>query len=213
MASVALVLMIPAYYVTHETYKSMIAQNKYNQDMLSAAPVYRAAVVNSSFPDIPNLNVFGFPIDAIKARYLLVDKKYDEALAMLNKSVNVNPYITYNEFLKANIFLESGKRDSAIFYGKKCFYMKPRAKSNYLVYLAALSGTKDTTAVTNAYNEALKFRQEPWIYSEYINAMYNQGKDYKFLYNIAQTGIQKFPNDPDLQKKFKELSAVQNVPR
>ncbi|MGE5518440.1 MAG: O-antigen ligase family protein [Candidatus Dadabacteria bacterium] len=212
-AVLVLALMIPAYYITHETYKSMVAQNKYNQDMLSGKPVYHAAEVLPAFPSIPNLNVFGFPIDAIKARYLLADKKYDEALAYLNGSMHVDPYITYNEFLKANIFLETGKLDSAKFYAEKCFFMKPRAKSNYTVLNAVLYQTKDSALGTKAFKEATKYRSEPWIYSDYINLMYALGKDYKSLFLCADSAAKKFPNDADLKKKQKELGQLQNITR
>jgi O-antigen ligase len=210
-ASLALILMIPSYYVTHQTYLSMVAQNKYNQDMLSGKPVYHSAEVLPAFPSIPNLNVFGFPIDAIKARYLLADKKYDESLKLLNGSMKVDPYITYNEFLKANIFLETGRIDSARYWAEKCFFMKPRAKSNYTVLNAVLAQTKDSAMATKAFKEALKFRSAPWIYSGYIRVMASAGKDAKSLGIIADSATKRFPDDPELKTLQKELTPFPNT--
>ncbi len=210
---IVLGLMIPSYYYSRNVYKSMIAQGMYNADMLSGSPVYKSAQVIPSLPDIPDLNVFGFPIDAIKARYLLAEKRYDESLAYLNKSMHVNPYITYNEFLKGNLFLERRQLDSAYFYAKKAFFMKPRAKSNFELFGAVLSQTKDSAMATRAFKETLQFRDEPWLWDDYINILYACGKDYKSLFLLADTAAKKFPDDPKLKQKQKELGQLQNVAR
>jgi hypothetical protein len=212
-AAIALVLAMFTYFYNHQTYKSMVAQNLYNADMLTANPVRKSYEVIPALPDIPNLNVFGFPIDAIKARYLLAEKKYDESLAYLNKSANVNPYISYNEFLKGNLFMETQKWDSALYYAKKCFYMKPRAKSNYQLYNAVLAHYKDSTEARKAFEEVTKYRKEPWIWNDYVSILYMCGKDYKTLFQIADQGAKMFPNDVELKKKQKDLGAIQNQPR
>ncbi|MGV3528805.1 MAG: O-antigen ligase family protein [Flavisolibacter sp.] len=206
-------VMLPSIWIGSQVYKSMVAQGKYNQDMLSGTPVYKSAQVVPSLPDIPNLNVFGFPIDAIKARYYLAEKKYDSSLLYLNRSMDVNPYITYNEFLKGNLYLERQEWDSAFKYAQKAFYMKPRAKSNYQLYNAVLAHYRDSTAATNAFNETRQFRNEAWLWNDYINIMYNCGKDYQFLANLADSAAKLFPDDPDLKRKQVELGALRNTPR
>lgn len=213
LAGLTIVLMIPTLWIDRQVYKSMSAQAVFNADMLSGNPVYKTHQVVPALPEIPDLNVFGFPIDAIKARYYLAEKKYDSSLYYLNKSMHVNPYITYNEFLKGNLFLETQQYDSAYHYAKKAFFMKPRAKSNYQLLNAVLVVNKDSAVAEQAFYEARKFRNEPWLWNDYINVMYNIGKDFKYLFTIADSAVKQFPDSPELQQKRRELEPLQNVPR
>lgn len=212
-ALIAVALMLPSLWFGRQVYISMSAQNLYNNDMLSGSPQYKSAVVVPALPEIPNLNVFGFPIDAIKARYYLAEKKYDTSLMYLNKSMHINPYITYNEFLKGNLFLETQQWDSAMYYAKKCFYMKPRAKSNYQLFNAVLIHYKDSVEARKAFEEVRQFRNEPWVWNDYISVQYNCGKDYKTLFQYADSALHYFPDDPEIRKKHQELGALQNQPR
>lgn len=211
--------MIPATYTTYNNYKSMVGQALYNADMLSGTPVHHSWEVIPMLPEIPDLNVFGFPIDAIKARYLFADKKYDSSLYYLNRSMNVNPYISYNEFMKGNIFFEMKKYDSAFFWAQKCFYMKPRAKSNYRLLMAIIiNQKKDSVLATKYFKDARLYREEPWIWSDYINAMAASGsKDYKHLYLLSDSAFKMFsgnttPEYNDVKNQHQQLERLKDMP-
>ena len=44
----------------------------------------------------------------IKARYLINAKKYDNALNLLHKDMNANPYLYYKESLMSNAYEKKG---------------------------------------------------------------------------------------------------------
>lgn len=202
----AILLLVPATYICYLTYQSMVAQAKYNQDVLLEKPVYTSEEVINAFPSIPNMNAFAFPIDAIKARYLIEEKKYDQALFYLRKSDHINPNITFNEYLKTRIFLETKQFDSAAIYAARAFTLKPRAKSNLKLLNAVAYELKDSATITKAFKEAIKYRNEAWVWNDYILLMAALNKDAGYLKELVDSAQKLFPADKELQIKNKEIS-------
>lgn len=190
-------LLILAGYVTYETYTSMVIQGRVNPDISIEVPKYNSDEAKK-LPSIPNLNVFAYPIDAIKARYLLNEKKTDEALMYLNKSIHVNPYLSYNEFMKGAIFVETNKWDSAFVYSKKAFEMKPGARSNYLMFNYVAMKKGDTSLVTYAMVEHNKRKPSALVWDNYLRTMLSLPHDSKHLLAVADSALKLYPDDPTL---------------
>ena len=180
------IVLIPAVYVTYSTYQSMVVQKRINADLSKPDPPAYTSDDAMELPAIPNLNVFGLPIDAVKAWYFIQEKKYDTALHFLNKSVNVNPYLPYSIYLKAAVFTVTGKLDSAFVYAKKAFYARPRAKTPYNLINNLALQLNDSITVNEAYNEIRKY-------------MYN---DNYIMYNTYLATKVKFPHS---KQKLLEL--------
>ena len=193
----ASLLLVLGAYVTYMTYTSMVIQGRVNPDISIEVPKYNSDEAKK-LPSIPNLNVFAYPIDAIKARYLLNEKKTDEALMYLNKSKNVNPYLSYNEFMKGAIFVETGKWDSAFFYSKKAFMMKPGAKSNYLMFNYVALKQGDTAMVRYAMVEHNKRKPSAFVWDNYLRTMLSLPHDYKQMLAVADTALKLYPGDAAL---------------
>ena len=201
----ALLLILPAIYVSPLTYKSMVAQAKYNPDVLSAKPVYKSDEVIAALPSVPNINAFGFPIDAIKARYLMEDKKYDEALGLLNRSREVNPNITYNDYLLGRLYLETNKTDSAYYYAGKAFFAKPRAKANYQLYTYLANQLKDSAAIAQSFHLYTKYRNEPDVWNTYITLMSQFSNRQQVLDKLVDSAVRLFPDNPEILQKRIDL--------
>ena len=53
---------------------------------------------------IPNVTVTTIPMSDIKARYLINAKKYEDALKLLHRGNNANPYLFYKESLLSTLY-------------------------------------------------------------------------------------------------------------
>jgi tetratricopeptide (TPR) repeat protein len=138
------------------------------------------------------MNEFCFPIDAIKARYFIEDKKYDEALVLLNRSAGVNPYIAYNEYLKGHIFLATNRPDSAFYYAKIAFNKRPRSKAIYFLLNAACLNLKDSITIEKTFREMILRRNEPWAWEEYITSLFILKADKQKLMAITDSALKLF---------------------
>ena len=81
--------------------------------------------IDTLVPEMPNITVTTIPISSIKARYYFNARKYDKALALIEKGTSANPYLYYSELLKSQIFMAKGQLDSCFVYAKKAFFGLP----------------------------------------------------------------------------------------
>lgn len=102
-----------------------IVKYEVNQGKLTAP----ADFIIARFPSIPTLSIEGEPISVLKTRYLLNERRYDEAIATL-KANNPSPWETRREFFLSLAYQEAGNTDSAIIYSKKVFGQKPLYREN-----------------------------------------------------------------------------------
>jgi tetratricopeptide (TPR) repeat protein len=204
----ALILLLPAAYINYQVYRSLIAQSMVNKDIMNAVPAASTEEVMHAFPAIPNMNAYCFPVGDIKAIYLLRDKKYDEALKWLDKSKSVNPYLSLDEFLRARIYYETNKIDSAYKYISIAFAAKPRASSSYELLNTISVAKRDTALLQPAFNQYIHYRpDEPFAWNLFLVNGYNLQMNRQNLLRIADSAINKFPANADLAKTREVLLA------
>ncbi len=195
----ALLMLIPAFYVTFLTYKSLIVQRSLLQDLNNEPLKLNYKEIFPTIPSIPNLSATGQPIDAIKGRYLSEAKKYDEALALLDKGREANPVIGYTEFLKAGLYFNTGKLDSAFRNGMVAFNARPRAKTYYQTLMAVLARQRDSVNIKKIFEEYKLHRPDVFAWSLYLQAMLNaKGAGDPQLLALADSSLRMFKNDPDV---------------
>jgi O-antigen ligase len=197
-AFIAMLFLVPSFYVTYLTYKSLIVQKSVLGDLNNEPLKLDWKVIVPSFPSIPNLSATAQPIEAIKGRYLyeVGPEKYREALALLDKGQKANPVIGYSEFLKAGIYFRMGKFDSAAMFAKTAFNVRPKAKTYYQTLLAVLAQLRDTTAITKAFREFDRYRHWAYGYNLYLMALLQAGsKDTKYMTMMADSALFLFPNE------------------
>jgi tetratricopeptide (TPR) repeat protein len=116
-----------AVYVNAMVYTSSKAQYITDNDFAAidniptALPKLKFEEVKNMFPSIPNIGENSETIGYKKARYLHKEKRYAEAIKLLDSVHKQSPHIIYDDYLKCNIYLEEKKLDSAYKYGKKAF--------------------------------------------------------------------------------------------
>lgn len=192
--SVAFIGIIPSIYVHKLTYDSLKIQ-KYVMGEVNADPVMKTENVEK-LPSIPNMSSSTLPLKAMIARYYIRDKKYDEALALLKESDNVNPYLYYNDFLRTAIYAAKNDFDSALYSGKRAFYNWPNATSYYKNLIFAASKKKDSTEIKKAFNLIVDHFNTPFTWNNYLLGMYEvKGTADANLNNMLDSAIKMFPND------------------
>ena len=126
----------------------------------------------------------------------------------VKSSEKVNPYLSLTEFLKARIYSETGKMDSARFYIAKAFEMKPRAKSHYLLYSSILTQQKDTQQLKNVFAIYNSYRKEPSTINDHIVTLVNLGSPASSQIALIDSALKNFPGDTTLTKTREALLSL-----
>lgn len=202
-------LLIPTLYILFLTNKSLQVQMRVIPDMKNEPMQIPLSEVQNAFPSIPNLTSSAQPIEGILGRYYSENKKYDEALYLLRKSVNDNPYIYYNQFLMANLFYTTGNYDSAKHYGEVAFSNRPRANTYYQTLIAIHAKRRDTASITQTFKTYSKYRNEPFAWSLYISGLLNAlQRGTPQLVQIADSALKIFDpkgNNPANEQDYATL--------
>jgi len=203
-----LLIMLPVAYVTFQTYQSLIIQEKTRIDMdkekIDLTPEY----VISAFPSMPNIGYSTLPIDGIKARYLGQNGKMEDAMKYVNRIQYTNPHLKYGEFLKALIYINSNRPDSAQKYAAEAFFHRPRVKNYYDLLIASSVQMKDTNTIKKAFNLFISKRPElPGTWDRFLEGMTNVKVSYQpsamssQLLQLADSALKIFPGDTTLLKR------------
>ncbi len=202
-------LSIPTLYILFSTNKSLQVQMKVIPDMKNEPMLLPLSEVQNAFPSIPNLTSSAQPIEGILARYYSENKKYPEALFLLRKSINDNPYIFYNQFLMANLFYTIGNLDSAKYYGEMAFHNRPRANTYYQTLIAIHAKRRDTASITKVFNVYSKYRNEPFAWNLYISGLLNAlQRGTPQLVKLADSALTMFApngNNPASEQDYANL--------
>jgi len=189
----AILILLPAAYVSYLTYVSLKAQMRVIPDLKNEPMTIPLAEAKNMFPSIPNLTSSSQPIDAILGRYYSENKQYDEALRLLRKAIPHNPDIYYSQFLMANVFFFTGQLDSAKHYAEMAYYNKPRANTYYQTLMAVQAKRRDTTAIGKAFRNYIRYRNEPFAWNLYLSAMLNaQQRGTTELLQFADSALRHF---------------------
>lgn len=216
LAFCALMLLLPAAFVTYQTYQSLIIQEKTRIDMENEPVQLSPDYVATAFPSIPNIGFSTLPLDGIKARYLGEKGRYEEAMKFINRIQYTNPHLMYAEFLKALVYINSNQPDSAFKYAAQAFYHRPRVKNYYNLLIATCVNRKDTTELKKAFYEFIAHRPNvPSTWDLFLQGMTNVKISYfpsamtPQMLERADSALKKFPNDTLLLKR--KLTILKNL--
>lgn len=202
----SLVLLLPALWLCYTTYRSMKLQYVINAETQLPRPQKGFEEVNQ-LPSIPNLNVYGLPVDGIKAHYLYAEKKYDQALELLSKSRTANPYLPYDDLIRARIFSETNRLDSALFYALQGMEKRPKSAALFQTLDSISFQLKDTALLNQSFKNFIRHRNEAWAWNEYLNYLYDLPHDPEKMRMLVDSALKLFPDDPYLQHKKNFLKA------
>jgi O-antigen ligase len=203
---IALLALLPSIYVSNKVYQSLKGQMFLLQDFNSNQYNVPMNRIDNLVPEIPNITVTTIPINSVKARYYVNAKKYDKAIALLDKGTNANPYLFYSEILKSQIYQEQRKLDSAKFYARKAFFGLPNNDLHATRYINLINITRDKKALEEAF-ELLTYKNKLVNWKNYLiiaNSINNR-KD-TILIERAKKAVQLFPNNSEIRNLYNQIA-------
>lgn len=195
----SVILLIFAGYYRYNTYRSLVAQSLTIPDFPNQA-THSWKEINDKLPNIPNLDANNTPVDVVKAWYLSKDGKYDQALALLNRSTKVNPYNLSNEFVKAQIFLQTNKLDSALYYAKKGFQTRPTNIGFYTMLNEVYKRRGDTLNVQKTFQDCIKHLNTAPVWENYIATIMPMHYTDEYLLSRMDAALKLFPDSKSIQE-------------
>ncbi|WP_113651526.1 O-antigen ligase family protein [Pedobacter namyangjuensis] len=196
-----LVTCIGAVYVNAMVFKSSKVQVLTDNDFVVMGGVqntpakYTFEEVTAMYPKIPNIGENSETIGFKKARYLYAEKRYAEAIKLLDSVLYQSPNIGYSESLKSKIYADENKLDSAYKYGKIAFYAKPRYYQYYRTASYFAMVHKDVPEVEKLFKTYNSYRQDQASYSYYTQSLFYSNYDKSKLSKIVSDGLKKYPTD------------------
>ena len=127
IGAVAVVAMVLGVIVERMYFDSSKIQRMVKEEQQGVrSPKSPADYLIRNYPRIPNLTAVAEPVDVEKARYLIDEKKFDEARKILS-SIHYHPYDARPEyFMAVSYFMEPEKKlDSIYKYAHKARMIKP----------------------------------------------------------------------------------------
>ncbi|MEI8110478.1 MAG: O-antigen ligase family protein [Chitinophagia bacterium] len=193
-----LVLTIGTVYVTYQTNQSMIVQSVMFEDVNADVVSKKTTEINDQLPSLTNVTMWGLPLSLMKGRYLLNEKRIEEAMTMFENVKKENPYMYYVEFIKGKWYFENGYYDSAYKYGVIAFENRPR-NAAYFGLLAFVCGNKkDTGRLFRDFNLIRKYRSDEGMAKVWNNYLYGltvlKYPD-SFCVKVADSALALFPKD------------------
>ncbi len=125
IVSLLTLIMLGSTFILIWNFNSLKLQRIIAEDVRSKKSLkHHSSEFMDAFPPIPNLNVLAEPIAVQKARYLINEKKYDEAIALLLADQS-NPKDMRKEYFIATIYNNLKNYDSVIKYANMVIDVKP----------------------------------------------------------------------------------------
>jgi O-antigen ligase/tetratricopeptide (TPR) repeat protein len=206
---IAVLTLLPSIYISNKVYQSLKGQMFLLQDFNSNQFNVPINKIDNLVPEIPNITVTTIPINSIKARYYFNARKYDKALALIEKGTSANPYLYYSELLKSQIFMAKGQMDSAKIYAKKSFFGLPNNALHASHYINIINQTRDRQSLEEAF-ELLVSKNDINNWRNYLivaSTLYPP-KDKK-ISAIAKQAAKLFPQDQKIQELYRLIAVGQ----
>ena len=114
-----------------------------------------------------------------------------------------------NEYVKAQLFYQTNRLDSAFYYASKGFYTRPSNIGYYGLLTDISKARKDTLAIKKAFKECIKRRPEVAnVWNKYIGTLLSLNYNQDYLLRIANTAEKLFPHDKSILKNKFVINAT-----
>lgn len=117
-------LLLPVVYVLYLNVQSLRAQKLMFPQITGGKLTLSSKDPRLQMPVLPDITSWGEAVDVTVARYLINDKRYDDAYHLLLNSRS-NPFDPRREYFLSWMYDERKQKDSALYYMKRAAEMKP----------------------------------------------------------------------------------------
>jgi len=150
-----LLLMIGSIYIFHLNFVSLKLQRIAKEELNAGVLRSPSDLFMNGFPALPDINIEGEPIAVTKARYLITEEKYQQAIDLLKKD-NSSPYDTRQEFFIAMAYLKMNQFDSSLMYTQKVYKLKPYFSGNVSLMSSAFEAKGDIIQALKVLDDHVK---------------------------------------------------------
>lgn len=167
LSLVFIAAMAGTVYINWVSFQSSKTQRIVYQEVKSGKLQSRADQIISDFPFLPNITEMGEAIATQKARYLLNEKRYEEALNILRADQST-PWDGRREYFMCMGFDRLEQYDSLLVYAEKLRQMKPKYAKNVLLACEVLQKRGENDKVRLYLDELLvenKMDNSAWAYA------------------------------------------------
>ncbi len=184
------------------------------RDDLMGKTLFTDVKLKNSYQDIksqwlkyPELSYVGTVNNVYLANYAIKDKKYEEALEILNNSHNLNKDAFLVKSFKSEIYLNIYENaDSVKYYSESVFEDYPAFKANYGILKAIYKKEKDTAnlmRIMNRYTSKNWKDDREWLAKS--NMIYSKTKDSELMLKVLDTGLAYNSSSQKLLEAKKEV--------
>ncbi len=192
------IILLGATYVLVLNKKSLVLQRDIREELNRGELKSPSEKFLKGFPEIPDLTILAEPIAVQKARFLIKEKKYNQARDILEKD-NSNPLDGRKEYFIATSFFNEQQYDSALYYAKKAHDIKPYFYGNNTL-LAAIYERKGESnkslELWRNYVKKVKTKEQAWTVPAIL--LEKQGK-LKEAKSLIDSALQAQPNSEKIQ--------------
>lgn len=124
LALIFMILILPVVYVLYLNVQSLRAQRLMFPQITGGKLTLSSQDPSLQMPVLPDITSWGEAVDVTVARYLINDKRFDDAYHLLLNSRS-NPFDPRREYFLSWMYDERQQKDSALYYMKRAAEMKP----------------------------------------------------------------------------------------
>ncbi len=204
ISPVIIVIMFFYAWIFYINFQSSKLQRVIYQEILSGTLRSKSDKFVGQFPFIPDVSIWGEPIPALVARYLINDGKHEEAIEEL-RPYDKNPWDARREFFMATAFSSLKQNDSALHYAHLAYQLKPNYFRNLHIMLKVLEEEKNYDEVSEYIDKFLETNKRElngWIFS---TGFYSRIGDLDKAYDQILEAEYYFPNDSLINQQRRYL--------
>lgn len=203
-------LLAASTYILYVNFISCKNQRIVYQEIMRGKFKEKSDKIIAGFPFIPNVSIWGESIGTLKARYLINDEKYPEAIDVLRDDMS-SPWDARREFFMAMAFEKMEQYDSALLYSEAAALLKPNYFRNIHLAATLLDKKGDSLqagAYYDKYLEKNKKDKQAYILASNHYIKHHQLKKAK---EIIEDGIKYYKKDTLIQKQQRYLDQKLNL--
>ena len=203
LSVLGLALSAVTLFCAWETFNAFKLENDITADSMVKEDLLSSDIVKKRMPLFPNVFSNSEPFSEQLAIYLVNEKRYAESNKYFNEANKINPYNGRVEWYKHRIAKETNKKDSAYYYVKKSFEVRPRNYDYFISMLFMANEFKDTTEMLKTHEIYNGFVKVPKNWIDTSNALHLSNYNKKNILTFIEKGLTEFPNDSTLLERKK----------
>jgi tetratricopeptide (TPR) repeat protein len=199
LSAVMILLLAVSSFVLLLNYKSLVIQRYVQEDQITDTLRSSTGLLVAGYPFIPTVTTLAEPIAVQKARYLINDGKYQEAIDILRPDRS-SPYDGRREMFITMAYSKMGNVDSALVYAWRVRDLKPLNFSS-LDYICkvfeSLGNKEEALKLLREFILVEKDTPEAW---QHIATLFWETGQYQMAVDAIDSASVHLPKDTLIRK-------------